>query len=445
MRGWLLAAVMASMATGASAAEKTAAQRGREALVSKSYGPPMFMSGHYENLWKAWGLKEKPADFARRLRERYGLHEPDYENGGLPMGFRAATGLFGKGVGNDCMMCHASSLFGKTVMGLGNSSLDLQAIFDDAAHMQGMKTLAPYAISNVRGTSEAAASAVYLFQFRNPDLSVRAQPNKMAYAADTCDDVPAWWNMKKKTTMYHSGSHSSRAVRSLMIFMISPLNSADFIKRSEADFKDISQYLLSLEPPKYPFPIDRQKAETGRKVFEATCARCHGTYGDNPTYPNKIVDLDTIGTDRRLIEGFDGTGTKVYNESWFAQELGPDGKPLRAVETGGYQAPPLDGVWATAPYFHNGAAPTIYHVVNSKARPRIFTRSYRTEKDDYDTERIGWKTTVLDKAPGPEVPAIERRKVYDTTQPGRSNGGHTFGDKLSEDERRALLEYLKTL
>src|SRR5262245_17649694 len=141
----------------------------------------MLMNGQYENLWKAWGLKEKPADFDRRLRERYGLHEPDYENGGLPMGFRAATGLFGKGVGNDCMMCHASSLFGKTVMGLGNSSLDLQAIFDDAARMQGLKELSPYAISNVRGTVEAAASAVYLFQFRNPDLSLRPKPEKLAY------------------------------------------------------------------------------------------------------------------------------------------------------------------------------------------------------------------------------------------------------------------------
>src|SRR5262245_16560423 len=344
MRGWLLAAVMASLATGASAAEKTAAQRGREALVGKSYGPPMFMSGSYQNLWKAWGLKEKPADFDRRLRQRYGMHEPDYENDGLPMGFRTAKSLLGKGVGNDCMMCHASSLFGKTVMGLGNSSLDLQAVFDDAARMQGMKSFTPYPVSNVRGTSEAGASAVYLFQYRNPDLSLRAQPSKMVYSSDTCDDVPAWWNLKKKKTMYHSGSHSSLAVRSLMIFMISPLNSADFIKRSEADFKDIAQYLLSIEQPKYSFPIDRQKAETGKKVFEATSARCHGTYGDHPTYPNKIVDLDTIGTDRRLIEGFDGTGTKVYNESWFAMELGPDGKPLHAVETGGYQAPPLDGV-----------------------------------------------------------------------------------------------------
>jgi hypothetical protein len=52
---------------------------------------------------------------------------------------------------------------------------------------------------------------------------------------------------------------------------------------------------------------------------------------------------------------------------------------------------------------------------------------------------------VLERGPAAAAPAHERRKVYDTTQPGRSNAGHTFGDDLTEDERRALIEYLKTL
>ena len=81
----------------------------------------------------------------------------------------------------------------------------------------------------------------------------------------------------------------------------------------------------------------------------------------------------------------------------------------------------------------------------SKARPRLFTRSFRTDKDAYDPVKLGWKITVLERAPDAKTPAIERRKVYDTTQPGRGNAGHTFGDALTEDERRAVIEYLKTL
>jgi hypothetical protein len=58
---------------------------------------------------------------------------------------------------------------------------------------------------------------------------------------------------------------------------------------------------------------------------------------------------------------------------------------------------------------------------------------------------LGLKVTVLQVPAGSDSPAIERRKVYDTTQPGRGNGGHLFGDELSEDERMAIIEYLKTL
>ena len=60
-------------------------------------------------------------------------------------------------------------------------------------------------------------------------------------------------------------------------------------------------------------------------------------------------------------------------------------------------------------------------------------------------EKLGWKVQVLERGPAAELPAFERRKVYDTTQPGRGNGGHTFGDDLTEEQRRAVIEYLKTL
>jgi hypothetical protein len=58
---------------------------------------------------------------------------------------------------------------------------------------------------------------------------------------------------------------------------------------------------------------------------------------------------------------------------------------------------------------------------------------------------VGWKVEVLDKAPDPKKPAIDQRRIYDTSQPGRGNGGHTYGDKLTDTERMAVIEYLKTL
>ena len=88
--------------------------------------------------------------------------------------------------------------------------------------------------------------------------------------------------------------------------------------------------------------------------------------------------------------------------------------------------------------------PTLHDMLNSKARPKIFTRSYRTDESAYDKTKIGWKVQVLDALPKLSD-AYERRKIYDTTQPGCGNQGHTFGDALDENERGAIIEYLKTL
>jgi hypothetical protein len=90
--------------------------------------------------------------------------------------------------------------------------------------------------------------------------------------------------------------------------------------------------------------------------------------------------------------------------------------------------------------------PTLYGMLNSKARPKIFTRSFRTGREDYDEKHVGWKVKVFKRAPNlAKMPALEQRKIYDTTKPGRGNGGHTFGDKFNDKDRMALIEYLKTL
>jgi hypothetical protein len=73
-----------------------------------------------------------------------------------------------------------------------------------------------------------------------------------------------------------------------------------------------------------------------------------------------------------------------------------------------------------------------------------FTRSFHTAAEDYDPVKLGWKFCEVGPA-DPKLPARERRKVYDTTQPGRGNGGHTFGDDLTDEQRLAVIEYLKTL
>ena len=89
--------------------------------------------------------------------------------------------------------------------------------------------------------------------------------------------------MKKKSTIYYTGATDSRSVRTLMQFMMHPLNGPEAFHKAEAAFRDILEYLVSLEPPKYPFAIDHVKAKQGEAVFKEHCARCHGTYGEKWT------------------------------------------------------------------------------------------------------------------------------------------------------------------
>jgi mono/diheme cytochrome c family protein len=403
-----------------------------------AFNPPGFSARAYQNVWKQWGVKEKPADYARAFAERYGLHPAPFANGGYPMGLHEGWGLLGKGIATDCLICHGGSIAGRSYVGLGNVSLDYQALVEELAAADGRPGKPAFRFSNVRGTTEAGAMTVFLLGMREPDLGLRAKRLDLKLCDEMCEDAPAWWLLKKKKTIYHTGGGDARSVRALMQFMLTPLNTRAVFEHEEKTFADVQAFLLSLEPPKYPFAIDPKLARRGEALFVKTCARCHGTYGKSWTYPNRIVPLAEIGTDPTRARGLSREFNDYYNRSWFGRE-----KP--GVLNQGYQAPPLDGVWATAPYFHNGSAPTVWHVLNSKARPRIFTRSYRTGVEDYDPVRLGWKITVLERPADPKLPAIERRKVYDTTQPGRGNGGHTFGDRLSEDERMAVIEYLKTL
>jgi mono/diheme cytochrome c family protein len=357
------------------------------------------------------------------------------------MGLRPGQLLVFKGLATDCMLCHGGSILGKSYVGLGNASLDIQAFFEDFNAAAGIGRKLPFTFSNVRGTSEAGGMAVYLHSFRNPDMTIKLDRHDWKLRDDLCEDVPAWWLLKKKKTMYHTGGGHARSVRSIMQFMLTPNNTLVTFEKDEPVFKDIQSYLLSLEAPKYPFPIDKDKAAAGEKIFAKTCASCHGTYGKEWTYPNKVVPLKLIGTDPNRYYGLPKGLADFYNESWFAKEK-PEG--YKAIETSGYQAPPLDGVWATAPYLHNGSVPTLYDMLNSKTRPKLFTRSYRTDEASYDKAKVGWKVQLLDEAPKDATP-YERRRVYDTTQPGRGNQGHTFGDDLTEAERWAVVEYLKSL
>ena len=400
----------------------------------------------WENIWKQWGLDQRPENLSEALAERYGLI-PD-PGSDLPLGLTETKHLFGRYLSHNCLLCHAGKIAGQTIVGLGNASFDLQTLTDDLYAGERVKVDLPFQVARGRGVIEAFASTSFLLQYRNADLSMAPKPHTFELRDYMYEDVPAWWLYRKKKTVGYTGSTDARSVRPRLMFLLPPTFSGEDIKRHLPQFRDMKKFINSLEPPAYPFEIDEALAETGRKLFVENCAECHGTYGPDGEYPNRIIPLDEIGTDPALAE-YASTITdrraEYWKKSWFSQEQGPNGEPFFDLNRDGYQAPPLDGVWATAPYFHNASVPTLWHVLNSKARPEFYTRSYRTDEADYDKQRVGWKIEVLEAPPADDLSAPERRRIVNTRAKGRSNAGHTFGDHLNDAERKAVLEYLKTI
>jgi len=197
-------------------------------------------------------------------------------------------------------------------------------------------------------------------------------------------------------------------------------------------FDDIAAYFTTLQPPPFPDAIDQTLADKGQVLFEDSCAMCHGTYGDEPTYPGELVGVDEIGTDPSLaLQPTDILRfVDWFNESWY-------GETAQLAPTGAYIAPPLDGIWATAPYLHNGSVPDLASLLDSSLRPTYWRRS-----TTYDTTVVGWRSTTLDEG---KDEASDPTRVIDTTLPGWSNAGHIYGDELDAEQRAAVLEYLKTL
>ncbi len=429
------------------AAKTEAIERGRIALTAQSLLSPEWGLEVFRKAVEHWeepapDFESDPEVYAEAFRNRLGLHPAPYPNDGLPMGLRVAKSRKGDRVGIqvDCMVCHGGSIGGQSYVGIGNTQLDMTTLYQDLYAADGRPLgFTGFTVNTVKGTVNAGQMSAILLSLRNRDLSKRKFPLPLGgHFAEL--DTPAWWNLKHKRTMYQDGRTDARSVRTLMQFTLGELTLEE-LQELEPTFQDIQAYLESLKAPKYPFEIDDSLAKRGRVLFEESCSKCHGTYvpDGQVDYPNRIVELDVIGTDPVRALALTDAIVDHYNATWFGEIYPAD------EEMTGYQAPPLEGIWATAPYLHNGSVPTLYHLLKSSERPERYTRPPSTDFEHYDTERVGWKFESVAEEFEESLSKREARTIYDTARRGLGNQGHTFGDHLSDEERKAIIEYLKTL
>ncbi len=449
---WVFAIALGPCASLAAAGERPeldpeAVERGRLAIVERGFLKAQWSDKAYREAGKFWDEPapdpdKDPEGYARAFARHYGFSPPVVPNHGLPMGLKRSTMDDGttRGFQVDCLVCHGGSIGGRGVVGMPNSQIDYETFFFDMYRADDRRApLLPFILNTTRGTTNAGMMAIVLFSFRNPDLSPRVFPLPMGSNLPELD-APAWWTLKYKDVMYYDGRTPADSWRADMQFLLAEKSLAEF-QELEPVFRDVHAYIKSIEPPKYPFPINAEKAERGRRVFKKHCAECHGTYdGGKVEFPGEIVPLDVVGTDPARLEGLSDLAINHFNATWFGEE-----HPV-TLDREGYQAPPLVGIWASAPYLHNGSVPTLATLLNSPTRPKRFTRPPSTDFEHYDQRNVGWKFRELapDDDPKPKSPH-QAHFLFDSSRYGLGNGGHTFGDKLSDDDRFDLIEYLKTL
>ncbi|MFT4975034.1 MAG: hypothetical protein ACI8S6_000921 [Myxococcota bacterium] len=266
-------------------------------------------------------------------------------------------------------------------------------------------------------------------------------------------------------------------------------NSAGFATSVEAhNLVDMEENLWKLQSPVWPgdlLPaIDQPLATRSAALYAKECAGCHALIDRDDAQRRvkaQIIGLDEIGTapltalnltdsivPTGILEGSltpDGTGvygrevpagglievivintlkqnkaaalrTLANAKRWQLEQQPKQGSYTPDTEDDpfgswrAYKARPLNGAWASSPYLHNGSVPTLYDLLLPEAeRPARFA----VGRWSYDPVKVGYITDG-------ETPGL-----LDTTTPGNRNTGHEYGTALSDDDRWALVEYLKTL
>lgn len=457
------------------------------------------------------GIKTLSKEWNREMRLRYGIFEAHYDNGKIPLGlsqtdqggikdellFRGAVRapLFGrkgkKSLNVNCLLCHARVLptkdGPKVVEGISNPFIDFQGLHQDmVATIGGPVGLVikrnPKANSFVNAGD---ALGVLEKRVRSDDGSFKQielghamgsrhlKPELQDFADFLATlplmKTPAWTSLAAKKEAKAQGYYAdgawtagfSHVLGGMMISL--DTRGSDFIAYSKSFDQHAWPYIQSLKSPEYPWKdrLDPIAIESGQEIFEQNCSSCHGSYEPvNPTtfkrveYNAELISLNRIGTDSRranytnqLIEKNKKSDRRINNL---------DQQTRGGV---GYVAPPMDGIWARAPYFHNGSVPNLSQVLNSKSRFKVYatdlSKNDPLDDSSFDVVNGGWKVedyssksveaVQLEIKENPYLRVFDPRSPDINTQAGLGNSGHTFGDDLSKKERADLIQFLFTL
>lgn len=424
----------------------------------------------------------------------------------LPMGATLRDTVDGKALTFGCAACHTADLFGVKVLGLTNRFPRANEFFRKGA------TLAPYvntfifkemlhategerqilvrAKNNLKyvGTKEPvsvgldtslAQVALSLAKRKQDAYATRTElshrfPRQNKLEKMVADSKPAvWWNLKYKNRWLSDGSIvSGNPVYTNFLWNEigrgTDLKELEvWLKENNDTIEELTAAVFSSKPPRYEKffgenSINIEKAKRGQAHYVQSCQKCHGTYEKGWDLANayKLTNAELIqnskviyhvktpirdvGTDPGRYLGMNEFAADL-NRLAISKAIGTVVEPQK-----GYVPPPLDGIWARWPYFHNNSAPSLCAVLTASAnRPVTYVAGpAKNKQTDFDSECNGYPL-------GDKVPSAWKKDpdfVYDSRKEGLSNNGHDEriflkdGQEIyTKEQKLELVEFLKTL
>jgi len=424
---------------------------------------------------------------------------------GLPMGAGLVKAPQGEGLTFSCAGCHSYNFFGRPIMGMANKRPRANDFFLLGKKYMPFIPTAAFALGTgatreeievfqttkkfVRATGgknpqtlgldTSLAQLALSLAHRNNDpwalhsLRYEIKPRSNMLDEHIADSKPLpWWNVKYKTRWLADGSVVSGNPIFTNILWNEIGRGADlkelseWLQKNEQKLHQLTAAVFASEAPHWLdyFPdnsIDERLAKQGEVIFNNACMKCHGSYekGWSKPYAPALPKRQRLETTRVVYHeqtpvknvGTDPDrylGTKAFAQQLNNLEISKQfGTVVEPQE--GYVPPPLVGIWARFPYLHNNSVPSLCAILEVAAkRPSKFYQGPSvTLATDYDASCVGYPT-------GEKIPENWKsaEALVDTAREGMRNIGHEKMllndqglDRFSPEQKRALIEFLKTL
>lgn len=437
-----------------------------------------------------------------------GIYQVPLRDGIRPehrMGFGLIERNGAEGFTFSCAACHSSNLFGKTVLGMTNRFPTANEFFVNAK--KAMPAVDMWLFKTASGANDAEVDLMRELKTNIQRVGVK-QPIQLgldtslaqvslslnhrkddAYATpsdwhelfprrdEILDDNPAdskpmpWWNVKYKNRWLADGSVISGNPIFTNIIWNEIGRGVDlkvleqWLKDNQQIVDELTTAVFSAEAPRFTdfYPaelIDIDLAKHGEKVFNQTCAKCHGTYekawnlphADQLTHAEKLqttlvipkakTPVMDVGTDPYRKQGM--KSLEKLNNLAISKT---NNIVIKAQK--GYVPPPLVGIWARWPYFHNNSVPSLCAVLTpALQRPKAYYAGHALNTaTDFDPDCNGYPM-------GEHTPQHWKLAefYFDTTRKGLSNSGHDVDifikdgqEILTATDKKALIKFLQTL